>query len=229
MKKYISFMLATLMLMLFLFTSCDIESVFSSKVSIPDLVNVDEASAKTSLANKDLLPVVEYEYSNSIPKGNVVRTSPSIGTEVEKDTKITIYVSLGPKDIYAKDGTFEWQHIDPQNPDQWEATEAMISEECLYASFETTFGTSFVFKRSGFGNASLSDTFDKYVPLTILDVNKNALPENKEVVAGEPFKFVIKVPLSQLDSEKPTHIVCKLRCLVDGEETDIYVSLNLSW
>ncbi|MBO4869672.1 MAG: PASTA domain-containing protein [Clostridia bacterium] len=201
----------------------------SNKIIIPDLSNVDEASAKLSITNKGLLPVVEYEYSDTIAKGNVVRTSPGVGSSVNPDTKVTLYISSGPRSIKAKEGTINWYNIDSANEDEWNFSGLEIYEGDLYIYCETTFGTSFTLKGTGFGNASLTDSFDKYAPLTLLDENLNKLPENKKINAGELFKFFIKIPLSQLESERPTHVACEIVCLIGEKEENIEFSFNSSW
>ena len=63
----------------------------------------------------------------------------------------------------------------------------------------------------------------------LLDKNLKPFEEGKEVKAGETFQFVIKISLAQLDSERPTHVACKIVCLVDGIEKEISVSFNASW
>ncbi len=206
-----------------------IQTSVLNMIKVPDLSNVDDSSAKLSITNKGLLPVIEYEYSDTVAKGNVVRTDPSAGSIVEPDTKVTLYVSSGPKSVEAKDGTIEWYHIDSSNPDEWNANNLMIYEGDLYICCETTFGTSFTLKSSGFGNASLTDSFDKYVPLALLDLDLKSFPNNTEVKAGEPFNFFIKIPLSQLDSERPTHVVCEIVILIGEKESQIKVSFNASW
>ena len=67
-----------------------------------DIVTIPEGLAgKTTndvreiLANLGLKSKVSYEYSDSIAKGNVIRTVPGYGTTVGKGQTITIYESLG--------------------------------------------------------------------------------------------------------------------------------------
>ncbi len=232
MKKVIAILLTLLILLTM--ASCGLFDGktllhISSKIKIPDLEDVDEISAKTSITNKGLLPVIVYEYSDTVVKGNVTRTSPIAGSEVDPDTKVTIYVSSGPRSISAQDATVEWYHIDSSHPDEWSFYGLEICEGYLYIDCETTFGTSFTLKGSGFGNASLTDSFDKYVPLTILDENLKSFPENKEIKAGEVFKFCIKIPLASLDSERPTYVACEIVTLIDGRQDEIKVSFNASW
>ena len=210
-------------------TPSSTQAPVSNKIKIPDLSNVDESSAKLSITNKGLLPVVEYEYSDTVAEGNVIRTNPSSGSSVDPDTKVTLYVSSGPKYIEAKDGTIEWYHIDSSNPDKWSFGGLEIYEGNLYIYCETTFGTSFTLKNTGFGNASLTDSFDKQVPLTLLDPDLKSFSANTEVKAGEPFKFYIKISLAQLDSDRPTHVACEIVYLIGEKESNIKVSFNASW
>ena len=64
-------------------------------VRVPDLIGVDESSAKQILLSKGLIPVVEYEHNSSVREGDVIRISPDANLEIEKDSRVTLYVSLG--------------------------------------------------------------------------------------------------------------------------------------
>ena len=65
-------------------------------ITIPDVEKLDVDTAKTLLAGKGLIPKVEYEYSNDYDYDLVIRTEPSIGSKVEEDTPVTLYVCKGP-------------------------------------------------------------------------------------------------------------------------------------
>ncbi len=65
-------------------------------IKIPDIEKLDIANAKTLLAGKGLIPKVEYEYNNDYDYDLVIRTEPAIGSEVDEDTPVTLYVCKGP-------------------------------------------------------------------------------------------------------------------------------------
>ena len=64
------------------------------KVSIPIVANKAEAKKKIPAAGLTL--IVNYVYHNSIPKGNVIDSSPAFGSFVPRGTKVTLRVSSGP-------------------------------------------------------------------------------------------------------------------------------------
>ena len=226
MKKVISSILVVMALLL---SSCSFLSS-AKKIKVPDLTRVDEVSAKTSLTNKSLLPIIEYEYSEKIAKGSVTRTVPSAGELVEEDTRVTVYVSLGPDYIKATNATIAWYSINAEKEDDWEFYGVEILEDYVYILCGVTFGTSFTLKGKGFGNASLTDTFDKQVPLELLDENLKEFAEKKKVTEGEKIMFYSKISLKQLDAERPTHIACEIAGLDDKEnELRIKCSFNASW
>ena len=67
------------------------------KVSVPDVTsNVTEANARQMISNAGLSPVSQYENSDTVPAGYVIRCSPGVGSSVSKGTTVTIVVSRGP-------------------------------------------------------------------------------------------------------------------------------------
>lgn len=69
-------------------------------IKIPDIIGLDEASAKNILTNKGIIPKIEYEYSDEQPENMVFATYPKIGKGIEPDDVIKIYISLGPRFYY---------------------------------------------------------------------------------------------------------------------------------
>ncbi|MBR5180139.1 MAG: YARHG domain-containing protein [Lachnospiraceae bacterium] len=201
----------------------------SEGIEIPDLAGVDCDSAKESILKKNLLPVIEYEYSPVITKGTVIRTNPLNGVKVEEDSKVTIYVSKGPAGYTAVDGTIEWYSLGNTVRDEWKFVNPQILEDSLYISCELIPGVAFEFKNSGFGVGSLTDTFDKTVPIRLLKSDLTSFENNKTIRAGEAVNFFIVIPLDQLDSEFPTHIACRLVVLVNSVETNIEVKFSMHW
>lgn len=71
-----------------------------TKIKMPDLVEDDLETAKTILSSYDLkISSSTEDYSDSIPKGKIIRQTPSKDTEVDENTEITVVISKGPKVI----------------------------------------------------------------------------------------------------------------------------------
>jgi eukaryotic-like serine/threonine-protein kinase len=64
-------------------------------VVIPSLVGASPASAGSSLGNLGLVTTQVTEPSDSVPTGEVTRTSPPAGTKVAVGSTVTVYVSTG--------------------------------------------------------------------------------------------------------------------------------------
>ena len=198
-------------------------------VKLPDVSGTDLDSAKAVLINKGFLITIEEQYSDTIRAGDVVDTNPKSGTMLEENSKVILIISKGPSMIECKDATIEWYNIDSNAPDDWNFSTPTIYNGNLYFWCDVTFGVDFTFKGRGFGNASITDTFDKQAPISLLDEKLGSFPEGKQVKQGQKESFVICVPLAQLDSERPTHVACELVILVGEKEKQIKVSFNISW
>ena len=189
-------------------------------VTIPDLKDVDESSAKIILANKGLIPKAEYVYSNTVAEGNVISTSPAIGSTIPPDTVVKVYVSMGPSMIYSKHSTISWY----STVDDVSFYAPYIEKGYLYIQFtDTVLADGVSWKSGGFGNASISDTFDKTVPLEIIS-------EKMEWEKGEKIEFTIKIPITDLNVQRPTTLSVKLAALDSkGNQEDIKFSFSISW
>ena len=64
---------------------------------VADLVSDDEQTARLVLMNEGVPFNTVYEYSDSIPKGEVISTHPSAGKKVFSGETLTLTVSLGKK------------------------------------------------------------------------------------------------------------------------------------
>ena len=233
--KSIASLALTIIILIFL-CSCEISNSnpgikliekIENKITIPDLSGVEESIAKQNIIDKGLIPAIVYDYSDSIKEGNVIKTSPASGTSVNIDSKVTITVSKGPRSIYCKDATISWLSIDPYNKDDWSFYSPYIEDGYLMIKCEVIFGTSFSFKNTGFGNASLNGLGN--YPFEITSWYNIPLTKNKEVKEGENVQLLLKIPVSQIDPLKPTSVECKIVCLVDGEQDNIEVGFNIVW
>lgn len=66
-------------------------------VQINDVTNMNVEQAQTELLNAGFEVVINQQYENSdtIPENNVIRTNPSVNTEVTKGTTVTLTISKG--------------------------------------------------------------------------------------------------------------------------------------
>ncbi|BFK81631.1 Stk1 family PASTA domain-containing Ser/Thr kinase [Clostridium baratii] len=68
------------------------------KIFMADLVEDSLEDAKSKLESLGLKNIkVRYDYSDEIPEGNVISQDPNSGSEIDKNTKITLVVSKGKK------------------------------------------------------------------------------------------------------------------------------------
>ncbi len=74
-------------------------SLGKEKIKVPDVFQTASSSALIRLSSLGFVCTLETEYSSTVAKGSVTRTYPEIGTEVEKGSGITVYVSDGPNEV----------------------------------------------------------------------------------------------------------------------------------
>ena len=71
----------------------------AKEVDVPDVTGKTSDSAMSALEEKNLTVSREFEFSNDVPAGQVIRQDPKSGTTVKEGTKVTIYVSQGSESI----------------------------------------------------------------------------------------------------------------------------------
>ncbi len=194
----------------------------ANMVEVPDVLNVDVDTAKTILGSNGIIADVSYSYSDSYEEGMVYDMSPYAGTKINKNSRVTIYISKGPSIINSKDSVIEWHHIGSKE-DKWEFANPYIEDGYLMIDCSPVFGTSFKWKDNGFGRASITDTFDKTVPISFTFSDQN-------VKAGVKQSVVIKVPTQDLDVSKPTTLYLSLSAENSkGDPLNININFSISW
>lgn len=73
-------------------------STGSEKGTVTDVGGYTASDATSALQRNGFRVVESSEYSDTVEAGKVIRTSPAAGSQVEKGTTVTIYVSKGPED-----------------------------------------------------------------------------------------------------------------------------------
>ena len=193
-------------------------------VTIPDIAETDEATAKNVLSSSGFIPTVKYEYNDNVEEGLVIKTEPAIGENVEKNSKVIIYVSKGPSYLQAKDSRIEWYHLDG-GTDDWHFYTPYIRNGVLYINcYDVAFGRSVEWRDQydkGYiiGIASVTDSFDKTIPV-------QAKYEKKKWKAKESQAFTLEISLADLDISKPTDMYLELFTENRG---DVRVNFYMSW
>ena len=72
-------------------------------VDVPDVTGKTAEAAMATLEDKNLTVSREFEFSNDVPSGQVIRQDPEDGKTVKEGTKVTIYVSQGRESIKVTD------------------------------------------------------------------------------------------------------------------------------
>ena len=196
-------------------------------ITIPDIEDIDEMSAKNLISSSGLIPKIEYVYDDYTDEGNVVKTSPQIGSKVDKNSKVTIYVSKGPSYITSTRSTISWYNISYAE-DEWEFYNPYIQNGILYINcYSVTFGTAMQWQDTYnegilIGEASINDTFDKTVPIT-------AKYRKQSWKANEEQGFTLEIPLADLNVSRPTDIYIELFAIVGSQFDTINISFTMTW
>ena len=74
-------------------------------VEIPDVRNLDEASARAELEGRGLRVVTRSTAHRSVPAGAVISVSPSVGSGATRGDIVTITLSTGPRQVTVPDVT----------------------------------------------------------------------------------------------------------------------------
>ena len=72
-------------------------------VDVPDVTGKTAEAAMAKLEDNNLTVSREFEFSNDVPSGQVIRQDPKAGKTVKEGTKVTIYVSQGTESLKVTD------------------------------------------------------------------------------------------------------------------------------
>lgn len=234
MKKVLSLVLAVLMVLAI--SACgeknenvSSETVSEDKIAVPDIENTDEATAKNILSSNGLIPKIENEYDEIIEAGNVIKTDPPVGSKVDKNSKVTVYISKGKSRIDFKSGNITWYNISTED-DWWEADSPYIENNVLYMPCKNVrFSVPMKWHDKNntgeiHGDACINDTFDKCVPV-------RAKYEKQSWEANEEQNFTLEIPLSDLSVEKPTDMYLRLFAYKENNDNQIKIRVDftLTW
>lgn len=202
-------------------------------IKIPDIEKLDVETAKILLAGKGLIPKVEYEYNNDYDYDLVIRTSPAIGSEVEEDAPVILYVCKGPSFYELPDSVGYMEDVHNIDGFSW-GDNGEVQTKGFYTPYvqggylyipmflKCTSKYSIEFY-DDFGTASINDTFDKTVPIQVIYSFKEVNNEGGET------NFEVKIPLSDLGVQKPTNIYIEFDFFVNNERETFRARFDLSW
>jgi beta-lactam-binding protein with PASTA domain len=72
-------------------------------VRVPSVARLPQKQAIDDLQDADLRVTTEHQSSDEIDAGFAIRTVPRAGEEVERDTRVTLFVSTGPEQVTVPD------------------------------------------------------------------------------------------------------------------------------
>lgn len=165
----------------------------------------------------------------------VIRTVPAVGSDVEEDTAVTLYVCKGPSYYILSDSVGRMCNIEGIEDFIWSSdaddghgtkgfSDVWIENGYLrinmYLGCKSKYDIEFC---GDFGTASINDTFDKTVPIKVIYISKKVY--NDGTLTG----FGVKIPLNDLGVQKPTNINIKIDFLVNKERKLFFASFDLSW
>jgi len=220
MKTRISGAFALLLSVLLFVTACSVGT------RVPDVSGSDVETAKTVLASLGFVPTVTERASDSIEAGIVIESNPPSDETLSPGSKIELVVSSGPQRITSKDGTATWRVV--RAVDGWEYEFPYIEDGTLYIVFRDLGFEAIVEwynpnpSGDGFGHASISDTFDKIVPIKFYW-------ERKLSEYGQAQDITLEIPVGDLDVQKPTTMYIRLFSEVNGQYRDIELDLTFAW
>ena len=197
------------------------------ELKVPDIEGLDEDTAKNVLSSNGLIPNMEYVYNDAVNKGDVIGTDPGAGTVVQKNQKITVYVSKGPEYIMAADSRITWWNVGNAQ-DQWQFYTPYIQDNVLYIEcYSVTFAANVKWHddySTGLiiGEATLNDTTSKVTPISAA-YGKQSYAYNEEQ------SFTLQIPLKDLGVERPASADVVLYAYVNGAWKEINIRFTMTW
>jgi eukaryotic-like serine/threonine-protein kinase len=74
-----------------------------STARVPDVLGLSEVDARRRLRRAGFKPFIQREGSTKVVAGNVIRSDPGSGARIERDSRVTLFVSTGPREVTVPD------------------------------------------------------------------------------------------------------------------------------
>jgi serine/threonine-protein kinase len=75
----------------------------TNQVKVPDVAGFTEQQAKSQLQQAGFTTTTQRQASKKVPSGQVIGTDPAGGSEADKGSQVTIFLSTGPKSVNLPD------------------------------------------------------------------------------------------------------------------------------
>lgn len=203
----------------------------TKKIEIPDVAGADVESVKDLLVSNEILPKMEYKYSDFVEEGLVISTDPSIGSDVQKNDSIIVYVSKGKELIYSKDSLATIYNIYGAynfKQNEWGFTQPRIMRDILIIDCFIFFNSNKNFEWSdpnntgdGYGTAIINNENSKEIQLKITSTTS-------EIKEYEKHNFSIQIPIDDLSS-KPTNVSTSLIIEVNDVKYKLPIDFTITW
>ena len=217
-KKY----LLLSVLSLIIITGC------SMKASIPDLKNKSEDDIKSIMESAGIIYKIEYEESDEIEIGKVIRTEPEIGTKVDNKTEVIIYVSgkvANEKNDNVSIGSrLNWENVS-SSKDIWDyyVPEINDSNELWIECYNVVLGAYIEWPYD-----KITGRVSEYADMSnSTDINFEYAKKN--VYAGESQVINILVPMEVFDGRKPTTLYFEFDASINGIQKPIKIDFRIVW
>lgn len=123
---------------------------------------------------------------------------------------------------YAKDVVIHWYHIDATAKDDYNVYTPYFENGYVYIPIEAQINAGNTVQYRGFGVASIRDSFDKTVPIRY-DYEKSTVEK------GVYQKLTLRIPITDLEVQRPTTLYCQLSVFIAGQQQRINLEFDISW
>lgn len=204
----------------------------SDMIKIPDISGLKEDEGALILSGKGLIPKRKYRYHDSVERGKIIGTEPAIGSGVDGDAPVTILVSMGPEIFDLKNAVGYIMNVAGVDPFSWgdngdkrtKSFDMIVikNELCIIITLGMKSAEELEFFRT-FGYASVNEDYSDSV---IADIEYSSKTIDN---TGNDTTFTVKVPLSELENDRPKSIYIKLDFSVGGNPETLEAGFDLSW
>ena len=212
--------------------SNDTSSRKSDLIKIPDISGLKEDEGALILSGKGLIPKREYKYHDSVERGMIIGTEPAIGSSIDGDAPVTLFVSMGPEIFDLKNAVGYIMNVAGVDPFSWgdngdkrtKSFDMIVikNELCIIITLGMKSTEELEFFRT-FGYASVNEDYSDSV---IADIEYSSKTIDN---TGNDTTFTVKVPLSELENDRPKSIYIKLDFSVGGNPETLKAGFDLSW
>lgn len=199
---------------------------------IPDISGLNEDEGAMILAGKGLIPKREYVYHDTVERGKIIGTEPAIGSGVEQDASVKILISMG-QEIFSPGNavgyimnipgvdSFSWGDNGER---QTKSFDMMVCRDELLIII--TLGMKSAEKLEFFRTYGYASVSEDYSETVISDVAY----DSKEIDnTGNDTTFIVKVPLSELETDRPKSVYIKVEFSVGGVTETLKAGFDISW